>query len=73
MNIISANSVLFTHTELRLSTIVRKCKVIKYTLTEHEVLTFGSKHPTVLFTDHNSIEKNFAQRSNKIIEHTDFN
>ena len=52
MNLISANSRLFTQAELRLSTLMRECTAITYTLTEYEFLILGSKHPTVLFTDH---------------------
>ena len=29
-----------------------ECTAIKYTLTEYEFLILGSKHPSVLFTDH---------------------
>ena len=52
MNLISTNSRLFTQAELRLSTLMRECTAIIYTLTEYELLILGSKHPTVLFTDH---------------------
>ena len=55
MNLISANSRLFTQAELRLSTLMRECTAIIYTLTEYEFLILGSKHPTVLFTDHKPI------------------
>ena len=55
MNIISANSRLFTQAELRLLTLMRECTAIIYTLTEYEFLILGSKHPTVLFTDHKPI------------------
>ena len=58
MNLISANSRLFTKTELRLSTF---CTAIIYTLTEKEFLILGSKHPTDLLTDHKTI---FTQKSN---------
>ena len=51
-NLISENSRLFTQVELRLSTLMRDCTAIIYTLTEYEFLILGSKHPTVLFTDH---------------------
>ena len=37
------------------STLMRECTVIIYTLTEYEFLILGSKHPTVLFTDHKPI------------------
>ena len=36
MNLISANSRLFTHAELRLSTLMRECTAVLYTLTEYE-------------------------------------
>ena len=52
MNLISANSKLFTQAELRLSTAMRECTAVIYTLTEYEFLILRSKHPTVLFTDH---------------------
>ena len=38
MNLISANSRLFTQAELRLSTLMRECTAIIYTLTEYEFL-----------------------------------
>ena len=55
MDLISANFRLFTQAELRLSTLMRECTAIIHTLTEHEFLILGSKHPTVLFTDHKPI------------------
>ena len=64
MNLISANSRLFTQAELRLSTLMRECTAIIYTLTEYEFLILGSKHPTVLFTDHKPTIFLFTQRSN---------
>ena len=64
MNLISANSRLFTQAELRLSTLMRECTAIIYTLTEYEFLILGSKHPTVLFTDHKLIIFLFTQNSN---------
>ena len=64
INLISANSQLFTQAELRLSTLMRECTAIKYTLTEYEFLILGSKHPTVLFTDHKPIIILFTQKSN---------
>ena len=63
MNLISANSRLFTQAELRLSTLMRGCRAIIYTLTEYEFLILGSKHPTVLFTDHKPIIFLFTQKS----------
>ena len=64
MNLISANSRLFTQAELRLSTLMRECTAIIYTVTECEFLILGSKHPTVLFTDHKPIIFLFTQKSN---------
>ena len=46
-NLISANSRLPTHADLRISTLMRECTAIIYALTEYEFLIFGSKHPTV--------------------------
>ena len=64
MNLISAISRLFTQAELRLSTLMRECTAIINTLTEYEFLILGSKHPTVLFTDHKPIIFLFTQKSN---------
>ena len=64
MNLISANSRLFTQAELRLSTLMREGTALIYTLTEYELLILGSKHPTVLFTDHKPIIFLFTQKSN---------
>ena len=64
MNLISANSCLFTQAELRLSTLMREYTAIIYTLTEYEFLILRSKHPTVLFTDHKHIIFIFTQKSN---------
>ena len=64
MILISANSRLFTQAELRLSTLMRECTDIIYKLTEYEFLILGSKHPTVLFTDHKHIIFLFTQKSN---------
>ena len=63
-HLILASSRLFTHAELRLSTLMRECTAITYTLTEYEFLIFGSKHPTVLFTVHKHIIFLFTQKSN---------
>ena len=64
MNLKSANSRLFTQAELQLSTLMRECTAIIYTLTEYEFLILGSKHPTVLFTDHKANIFLFTQKSN---------
>ena len=55
MNLISANSRLFTQAELRLATLTRECTAIIYTLTENEILILGWKHPTIVFKDHKPI------------------
>ena len=64
MKLISANSRLFTQAELRLSTLMRECTAIIYTLTEYEFLILGSKHPKVLFTDHKPIILLFTEKCN---------
>ena len=64
MNFISANSQLFTQAELRLSTLMRECTSIIYTLIKYEFLILGLKHPTVLFTDQKPIIFLFTQKSN---------
>ena len=63
-NLMSASSRLFTKAELRLSTLLRECTAIIDALTEYEFLILGSKHPTVLFTDHKPITFLFTQKSN---------
>ena len=63
-NLISANSRLFTQAELRLSTLMIECTAIKNTLREYKFLILGSKHLTVLFTDHKPILFLFTQKSN---------
>ena len=64
MNLISAKLRLFTQAELRLSTLMRECTAIIYTLKEYEFLILGSKHPTFLFTDHKPIIFLFTQNPN---------
>ena len=64
MNIISTILRLFTQAELRLSTLIRESTAIKYTLTEYEFFILGSKHQTILFTDHKPIIFLFTQKSN---------
>ena len=64
MSLISANSRLFTQAELRLSTLMRECTAIIYTLTEYKFLMLGSKHPTVLFTNHTPIIFLVTQNTN---------
>ena len=55
MNFNSASSRLFAQAELRLSTLMRECTAIIHRHTEYEYLILGSKHPTVLITDHKPI------------------
>ena len=64
MNLILTNSRLFTHAELRPSTLMRECTAIIYTLTLYEFLILGSKHPRVLFTYHKHTIFLFTQKSN---------
>ena len=64
INLISTNSRIFTQAELRLSTLMRECIAIIYTLREYEFSILGSKHPTVLFTDHKPIILLFTKKSN---------
>ena len=60
---LSSNFRLLTQAELRLSTLMRECTAIIYTLTEYEFLILESKHPTVRFTDHKPIIFPFTQKS----------
>ena len=72
MNLIPANSKLFTQAELRLSTLMRECTAVIYTLTEYEFLILRSKHPTdIQIKNHKSffLHKNQTQT----IEFIDFN
>ena len=73
MNLISANFRLLIQAELRLSNLLRESTATKYTLTEYDFLKLGSKHPTVLFTDHKP--KIFCLRKNQTqtIDFIDFN
>ena len=64
MNLISAYSGLFTQAEMQFSTLMRECTAKIYTLTEYEFVMLGSKHPTILFTDHKPIIFLFTQKSN---------
>ena len=64
MNLMSANSRLFTPAKLRLSTFMRECTAIIHALTQYEFLIIGLKHPTVLFIDHKPIIFLLTQKSN---------
>ena len=63
MELVSANSRLFSTTELRLSIILRECSAIIYALSEYEFLIQGSKHPIILYTDHKPILFLFTQKN----------
>ena len=56
LELVSANSRLFSPTELRLSTILRECSAIIYALFQ------GSKQSIKLYTDHKPILFLFTQR-----------
>ena len=73
MNLISANSRLFTPIEMRLSTLIRESSAIIFALTEFEFLLTGSKHPIILVSDHKPIIYLFTQKNKLIIEFTDSN
>ena len=63
MELVSANSRLFSTTELRLSTILRECSAIIYELSEYEFLIQSSKHPIILYTDHKPILFLFTRKN----------
>ena len=72
MNLISANSRLFTQAEVRLSTLMRECTAIIYTLTEYEFLILASIQQFFLRITKRLyffLQKNRTQT----IEFTDFN
>ena len=66
MELVSANSRLFSTTELRLSTILRECSAIIYAISEYEFLIQGSKHPIIFYTDHKPILFLFTQKNKPI-------
>ena len=63
MELVLANSRLFSTTELRISTILRESSAILYALSEYEFLIQGSKHPIILYTDHKPILFLFTQKN----------
>ena len=63
MNLISANSRLFTPIEMRLSTLIRVCSRIIFALTEYEFLLTGLEHPIILFPDHKPIIYLFTRKN----------
>ena len=63
MNLISANSQLFTPIEMRLSILIRECSAIIFALMEYGFLLTGSKHRIILFSDHKPIIYLFTQKN----------
>ena len=72
MELVSANSRLFSTTELRLSTILRECSAIIYALSEFEFLIQGSKHPIIFTLTINQFYSNSHKRINQTTEFTNF-
>ena len=72
-NHVSSKSRLFAQTEFKLSPILRECTAIISTLTEIDFFIVGSKHPTVLFTDHKPIVFLLTKKSNPNHRDFDFN
>ena len=52
MEIVSANSRLFSTKKLRFPTILRESSTIICALSEYDFLIQGSQHPFILYTDH---------------------
>ena len=65
MELVLANSRLFSTTELRLSTILRECSANTYALSEYEFFIQGYKDSTILYTDHKPILLLFTQKKTK--------
>ena len=63
MELVLANSRLFSATEFRLSTILRECSAIIYAISEYEFYMLGSKHPIILYIDHKPILVLFTQKN----------
>ena len=63
MDLVLANSCLFSTTELRLSTILRECSAFRYAHSENEFLIQWSEHPIILYTDHKPILFLFTQKN----------
>ena len=63
MELVSANSRLFSTTELSLSTILRECSAVIYPLSENELLNQGYKHPIILYTHQKPISFLFIQKN----------
>ena len=63
MNLIPANSRLFTPIEMKISTLIRECSAKIVALTECEFLLTGSKHPIILFCGHKPIIYLFTQKN----------
>ena len=55
MELVSANSHLFSTLELRLSAILRECSAIIYAPSDYEFFIQGLQHLIILYTDHKQI------------------
>ena len=62
MELVSANSRLFSTTELILSTNLSESSAIIYAFSEYEFLIEGSQRPIILYTEHNHILICFTQK-----------
>ena len=63
IDLVSANSRLFSTTVLRLSTILCECSAIIYALSDYEFLIQGSKNSIILYTYHKPIHFLFKQKN----------
>ena len=63
IDLVSANSRLFSTTVLRLSDILCECSAIIYALSDYEFLIQGSEHPIILYTYHKRIHFLFKQQN----------
>ena len=73
MELVSANSRLFSTAETRLSTILQECSAIIYALSEYESLFQGSKRRIILNTDHTPIVFYSHKRINQTTDFINFN
>ena len=55
MELVSANSRLFSTLELKLSAVLRECSALIYAPSDYEFLIQGSQHLIILYTDHKQI------------------
>ena len=63
MELVSANSRLFSTRELRLSIILCECSATIYALSDYRFLIKGSQHFIILYTDHKPILILFPQKN----------